>query len=74
MGKIEISKEEKKKSIKDIREYFLKDRNEEIGELAGELVLDFINEKIGPYFYNKAIADVQKYLNEKVDDLFSLMK
>ena len=72
--KIEISKEEKKKAIKDIREYFLKERNEELGELAGELVFDFISEKLGPYFYNKAVIDVQKYMNEKVDDLFSFMK
>lgn len=72
--KIEISKEEKKKAIKGIREYFLKERNEEIGELAGELVFDFISEKLGPYFYNKAVIDIQKYMNEKVDDLFSFIK
>jgi len=72
--KIEISKEEKKKAIKDIKEYFLKERNEELGELAGELVFDFISEKLGLYFYNKAVIDVQKYMNEKVDDLFSFMK
>jgi len=74
MIKIEISKEEKKKAIKDIREYFLKERNEEIGDLAAEIIFAFITEKIGPYFYNKAIIDVQKYMNEKVDDLFSLMR
>jgi uncharacterized protein (DUF2164 family) len=74
MVKIEISKEEKKKAIGEIREYFLKERNEEIGELAGEFILDFITEKIGPYFYNKAIIDIQKYMNEKLDDLFSFMK
>jgi uncharacterized protein (DUF2164 family) len=74
MVKIEISKEEKKKAVQDIREYFLKERNEEIGELAGEFVLDFISEKLGPYFYNKAVIDIQKYMNEKVDDLFSFMK
>jgi uncharacterized protein (DUF2164 family) len=74
MVKIEISKEEKKQAIKDIMAYFLESRNEEIGELAGELVLDFITEKTGPYFYNKAIIDVQKFMNEKVDDLYSFMK
>jgi uncharacterized protein (DUF2164 family) len=74
MVKIELSKEEKKKAIQDIREYFLKERNEEIGDLAGEIIFDFISEKIGPYFYNKAVIDIQKYMNEKVDDLFLLMK
>ena len=74
MIKIELTKEEKKKTILIIKEYFLSERNEDIGDLASELILDFISEKIGPYFYNQAIADVQKYMNEKVDDLFSLMK
>jgi uncharacterized protein (DUF2164 family) len=74
MVKIELSKEEKKKAIQDIREYFLKERNEEIGDLAGEIIFDFISEKIGPYFYNKAVIDIQRYMNEKVDDLFSLIK
>jgi len=74
MVKIEISREEKKKAIQDIKEYFLKERNEEVGDLAGEIIFDFISEKMGPYFYNKAIIDVQKYMNEKVDDLFSLMR
>ncbi|MHB1346432.1 MAG: DUF2164 domain-containing protein [Candidatus Humimicrobiaceae bacterium] len=74
MIKTELSKEEKKKAIQDIKEYFLRERNEEIGDLAGAMIFDFISEKMGPYFYNKAIIDVQKYMNEKVDDLFSLMK
>jgi len=74
MVRIELTKEEKKKAVKIIKEYFMSERNEEIGDLASELILDFISEKIGPYFYNQAIADIQKFMNEKVEDLFSLMK
>lgn len=74
MAKIELTKEEKKKAIQFIKEYFMSERNEDIGDLAAELVLDFISDKIGPYFYNQALSDVQKYMSEKVDDLFSLMK
>ncbi|MHB8280973.1 MAG: DUF2164 domain-containing protein [Candidatus Humimicrobiaceae bacterium] len=74
MIKIELTKGEKKKAIQIIKEYFMSERNEEIGDLASEVILDFISEKIGPYFYNQAIVDVQKYMNEKVDDLFSFMK
>ncbi|MCX7709909.1 MAG: DUF2164 domain-containing protein [Clostridia bacterium] len=73
MEKIELSKEQKKKAIQDIQEYFARERDEDLGDLAAEIILDFITEKIGSYYYNQAIADVQKYMNEKVEDLYSLM-
>ena len=73
MPGIELTKEQKKKAIQDIQAYFASERDEEIGDLAGEIILDFIVEKIGPYFYNQAIADVQKYLSEKVEDLYGFI-
>lgn len=71
--RIKLTMEQKQQAINDIRTYFANEREEEIGDLAGAMLLDFITEKIGHYFYNQAIADVQKYMNEKVEDLFSLM-
>jgi uncharacterized protein (DUF2164 family) len=71
---IEISKEVKKEIIEEIKEFFLKERDEEIGELAAELVFDFIAEKIGPYFYNQALNDAHYFLSEKLEDLYGLEK
>lgn len=73
MEKIELSKEQKKRAIQDIREYYARERDEEIGNLAAEIILDFIIEKIGPYIYNQAVADVQKYMSEKIEDMYGLM-
>lgn len=73
MNKIELSKENKKMAIQDIKQYFAQEREEEIGDLGSELVLDFIIDKIGHYIYNQAISDSQKYLSEKVEDLYALM-
>lgn len=73
MPKVELTKEQKKQAIKDIRAYFASDRDEEIGDLAAELILDFIAEKLGPYFYNQAIIDIQKYMSEKVEDMYGFM-
>ncbi len=73
MNRIELSKEQKKMAIDEIRIYFEKEREDQIGELAGELILDFIIEKVGPYIYNQAIMDVQKYMNEKTEDLYAFM-
>ncbi|PKM52298.1 MAG: DUF2164 domain-containing protein [Firmicutes bacterium HGW-Firmicutes-7] len=73
-SKIELAKEQKKKAVEEIREYFAREREDLIGELAGELILDFITDKLGPYYYNQAVSDVQKYMNEKVEDLYGIMK
>jgi len=73
MSKIELSKDQKKRAVQDIREYFARERDEEIGDLAAEIILDFIIEKIGPYLYNQAVTDIQKYMGEKVEDLYGFM-
>ena len=73
MNKIEFSKENKKTAVHEIKKYFAQEREEEIGDLGSELVLDFIIDKIGPYIYNQAILDSQKYMSEKVEDLYALM-
>lgn len=73
MPNIELSKEQKKQAVQDIRAYFACEREEEIGDLAAGLILDFIAEKLGPYFYNQAITDVQKYMSEKVEDMYGFM-
>lgn len=73
MGRIEISKEKNDVMVNEIREYFENERDESIGDLQGQLVLDFILEKIGPHIYNQAVADMQNYMNEKIEDMYEHM-
>lgn len=73
MTGIELTKEQKKQAIQDIKEYFSRERDEEIGDLAAGMILDFISEKIGRYFYNQAITDVQKFMGEKLEDLYGFL-
>lgn len=73
MGKIELSAENKKTALIEIKQFFEQERDETLGDLASGIILDFILEKIGPSIYNQAISDTQRYMNEKVEDLFMLM-
>ncbi|WP_432404693.1 DUF2164 domain-containing protein [Wukongibacter sp. M2B1] len=73
MNKIELSKEHKQNAIKEIKRYFDSERDEQIGDLQAELILDFILDKVGPQIYNQAISDMQRYMNEKVDDMYAYM-
>lgn len=71
--KVKISKEEEKLAIEEIIQFFEKERDEEIGNLESMMLFEFFMEKIGPSIYNQAIADAQKYMSNKVEDLYGLM-
>jgi uncharacterized protein (DUF2164 family) len=71
---LQLSKEEKDLIIDKIIKYFYNESNEEIGNLAAELIYDFICEAIAPYFYNMGIKDSISFLNERVEDMYGLEK
>lgn len=73
-NKIELNNEDKKDMIEKIKEYFYQEREEEIGDLAASLMLNFILEELGPYIYNMGVYDSYKYMGERVEDLLSLQK
>lgn len=69
---VTLDKEKREKLISEIQEYFLVERDEELGNLAAGFILDFIIENIAPTFYNQGIRDSIKYMNERVEDLYGL--
>lgn len=68
MKKIEFSREETKAIVGDMRRYFAAELDP-IGELPAEMLLDFLKEAIGPYFYNRGLYDAQALLTQRVEDL-----
>ena len=74
VSKLKPNKAEREILIDSIIKYFLHERDEEIGRLAAELLLDFICSSIGPYFYNRGIRDSIAYISERVEDMYSLEK
>lgn len=71
---IELSKDKKDYMIGAIKEYFINEREEDLGDLAAALILDFFMEKLGPEIYNQAIQDAYMFVNEKIQDLFEIEK
>ncbi|AZV57533.1 DUF2164 domain-containing protein [Clostridium sp. AWRP] len=72
MNKIKLSKEKKQEMISTIKDYFLNERDEELGDLASSLILDFIVEELAPEFYNQGVYDCYKYIADRNEDLLSL--
>ena len=72
--KFEFNSDEKRNMITSIQNYFEKERDEEIGNLAADMILDFISNEIGVYFYNKGLKDAHDYIVDKAEDIYGLEK
>jgi len=69
-----VTKERRAEMVSLIKNYFLKERDEEIGDLAAGLFLDFILEKLAPEFYNQGVYDSHRYIKDAAEDLLSIQK
>lgn len=69
-----ISKEKREEMIGLIKDYFLKERDEEIGDLAAGFFLDFIIEKLSTDFYNQGVQDSYNFINDRIVDLLEIQK
>jgi uncharacterized protein (DUF2164 family) len=63
---IEIDKEARKQAILSIERYFREHMEEPIGNVTAGALLGFFLEELGPLVYNKAVADVQERLQQRV--------
>jgi uncharacterized protein (DUF2164 family) len=69
MMDIELSKEVRAQAIASLKRYFEEHMDEPIGDLPAGLLLNFFLEEIGPAVYNRAIADAQARMEQRVLDL-----
>jgi len=67
-----ISKENREQMISQIKEYFINERDEDLGDLAAALILDFFTEQLAPLFYNQGIFDSYQYMSDKIGDLLEI--
>ena len=66
--------EQKRKMMDDIRYFFKTELDEDIGEIKGYIVLDFILENFGIELYNKGIEDAKTFIQSQAEELYSLEK
>lgn len=71
-NRIKLTKEKREDMVSAIKYNFLKERDEELGDLAASLILDFIIKELAPEFYNQGVYDSHKYMNDRVEDLLSI--
>lgn len=70
--------EDKQRLLNEIKNYFEQERNEKIGIIASEELLEFFLSDIGKYIYNKALDDAIKLFNDRMgnieSDFYSIYK
>ncbi|MDH3217139.1 MAG: DUF2164 domain-containing protein [Candidatus Krumholzibacteria bacterium] len=66
---ITFSKEQEERLITSIKRYFLESMDDDIGDLRASLFLEFCLKEIAPTIYNRAVADAQAFMQDKVADI-----
>ena len=73
-NKIKLTKEKREYMISAIKSYFLNERDEELGDLASSMLLDFFVDELSMEFYNQGVYDSYVYMNDRCEDLLSIQK
>ncbi len=69
-----LNKQQREEVAHQLQKYFDENLEESISGLQAGLLVDFIEEEVGKYFYNKGVEDSMVALKEKVEDLFLIME
>lgn len=70
--RLKLGKEKRAELILAIKNYFLQERDEDLGDLAAGLFLDFFIEELAPHFYNLGVEDSYQYLGQRLEDLLGI--
>lgn len=69
MKPIELTSQQRAEAVASIRQYFEENLPEPIGDLPAGLLLDYVLQELAPVVYNRAIAEAQARLTQRVADL-----
>ncbi|WFA07704.1 DUF2164 domain-containing protein [Tissierella sp. Yu-01] len=72
MNRIKIDKGKKEEMRKKVVSYFHSERDDDLGDLASQLIVDFFIEELGPYIYNQGVEDAYVYTKDKAEDMLAL--
>ena len=64
-----ISEEKRQSSIDELIYYFEQERNEKIGVIAAEQLLDFFLQNVVAEVYNRGLSDAKKLTEKRIEDL-----
>jgi uncharacterized protein (DUF2164 family) len=66
---ITLTNEEKKQLLQEIVYYFETERDEKLGIIGSEKILDFFMDTLGVIIYNRALDDAKYWYNKRMEDI-----
>lgn len=69
MTGIKLSREQKQQLINNVKRYFETERDENLGDLAAENLIEFMLKQLGPVAYNAALSDARLTVMEQMQRL-----
>lgn len=73
MSQIKLSPEQTARIVELLQAHFKEKLDSEIGRFDAEFLLDFFAAEIGSFYYNQAISDANKLLENQFDTLSESM-
>jgi uncharacterized protein (DUF2164 family) len=67
--KIAFEKPERAAIVAKIQRYFVDELDSRIGAIPAELLMQFLSEEIGAFYYNQGLADAQAVFAKSIDDV-----
>ena len=64
-----LSDEEKKIAKEELMLFFENERDEQIGIIAAEEIINFFLQSVGSKLYNKGVTDAKKALGNRIEEL-----
>jgi uncharacterized protein (DUF2164 family) len=74
MSEIKIPRDDTDRIVSKVKDYFDAELDQEIGAFEAEFLIDFFSKEIGPYFYNRALADAHTLFSEKSEEVGYLVQ
>jgi uncharacterized protein (DUF2164 family) len=69
MLKVKLTEAEKKRLIDRVQHYFATERDESLGQLAAENILDFFMDELAGEIYNKGLDDAKEWFSTQISEL-----
>ncbi len=64
---LKLERPQKLDLVRDLQQYLHDEMELEPGDLASELLLDFVAELLGPHIYNEALLDARAVASRQAD-------
>ncbi|EDP60777.1 DUF2164 domain-containing protein [Vibrio sp. AND4] len=66
---IKLKREQKEALATAIQDYMQDELEVEIGQFDSEFLIDFITEKLAPFYYNKGIEDAKVVIERRMQEM-----